>query len=200
MLDILSNGNDPEKVDEYLGDCFDGLKSLVFVRGPGIPSPAKSAKGMTSKEGEAVEFASNFTCTGAVENYLCDLEKKIQATLAEILETAWESAMQWGIEKERHEWLGDYCAQIALLATQVLWTEETARAFDDLEGGRETAMAEHLTQIELRIRHLIERVRTDLPQDLRMKIITIITIDVHARDVVRDFVVRKIVDQGLFAW
>ena len=54
LLDILSNGNNPEKVDEYLGDCFDGMKSLDFIKGPGIQSPAKSAKGMWSKEGEYV--------------------------------------------------------------------------------------------------------------------------------------------------
>ena len=33
LLDILSNGNNPEKVDEYIGDCFDGMKSLDFLRG-----------------------------------------------------------------------------------------------------------------------------------------------------------------------
>lgn len=187
-------------MDEYLGDCFDGLKGLDFIRGAGQPSPAKTSKGMWSKEKEYVPFSSNFTCNGAVENYLCDLERKMQATLAEVLEAAWETACAWGIDRERHEWLEDYCAQIALLATQVLWTEETSRAFDELEGGRETAMSEHLALIIGRIGHLIARVRTNLTPDLRMKIITIITIDVHERDVVRDFVVRKIVDQQLFAW
>jgi len=78
------------------------------------------------------------------------------------------------------------------LATQVLWTEETTRAFDELEGGSETAMKEYLAVILVRIKHLIERVRTDLGKDLRVKIITIITIDVHERDVVDDFVIRKI--------
>ena len=28
LLDILSNGNNPPKVDEYIGDCFDGMKGL----------------------------------------------------------------------------------------------------------------------------------------------------------------------------
>ena len=198
LLDILSNGNNPEKVDEYLGDCFDGLKGLDFIKG--AVSPSKSSKGMWSKEKEYVPFSEPFTCNGAVENYLCDLERKIQKTLAEVLENAWETACAWGIDRDRHEWLEDYCAQIALLATQVLWTEETTRAFDELEGGRETAMSEHLALIVVRINHLIERVRSDLSPDLRMKIITIITIDVHERDVVRDFVLKKIVDQQLFAW
>jgi len=39
-----------------------------------------------------------------------------------------------------------------------------------------------------RIAALIERVRTDMSSELRIKIITIITIDVHERDVVEKFV------------
>jgi len=53
-------------------------------------------------------------------------------------------------------------------------------------------MKEYLATILVRIKFLLERVRTDLSRDLRVKIITIITIDVHERDVVEDFVTRKI--------
>ena len=36
--------------------------------------------------------------------------------------------------------------------------------------------------------------------ELRVKIITIITIDVHSRDVINDFCIQKIQDSGSFAW
>jgi dynein heavy chain len=62
LLDILSNGNNPEKVDEYLGDCFDGMKNLDFVRGEGEIVPAKRAKGLWSLEKEYVPFSDIFTC------------------------------------------------------------------------------------------------------------------------------------------
>ena len=144
MLDILSNGNNPEKVDEYLGDCFDGLNHLDFVRGEGEPVPARKSKGMTSKDKEYVAFNEVFTCSGAVENYLCDLERHMQLTLREVLEVAKGTADNWDIEKRRDIWLEDYCAQISLLATQILWTEETGRAFEEIEGGSETAMKDYL--------------------------------------------------------
>lgn len=32
LLDILSNGNNPEKVGTYLGDCFDGLKAMDWYK------------------------------------------------------------------------------------------------------------------------------------------------------------------------
>ena len=51
-----------------------------------------------------------------------------------------------------------------------------------------------------RINALIRRVRGKLTKELRIKIITIITIDVHSRDVVNNFVLNKIADSGSFAW
>lgn len=61
-------------------------------------------------------------------------------------------------------------------------------------------MKDYLNLIINRIDKLIERVRQDMSQELRIKIITIITIDVHERDVVDMFVTRKIMDSGSFAW
>ena len=61
-------------------------------------------------------------------------------------------------------------------------------------------MKDYFVLILLRIKALIERVRTDLTSELRIKIITIITIDVHERDVVEMFVHKRIADSGSFAW
>jgi dynein heavy chain len=199
-LDILSNGNNPVKVDEQIGNCFDGLRNLKFLKEG--PEPYKTALGMYSKDGdEFVEFPTPFTCTGAVENYLCDLENKMISCLKEILENAMTATEEWELNKARHLWLNDYNAQISLLATQIVWTEETQRAFEELEnGGSESAMKEYNNVVIQRISHLIQRVREDLTMEVRIKVITIITIDVHERDVVAKIVSDKIVDSGNFYW
>jgi dynein heavy chain len=198
LLDILSNGNNPEKVAEYLADCFDGMRTLRFIDEG--KSPMRSSSGLISKEDEEVKFFDKFTCTGAVENYLCDLEAMMRSTLRQFLEVSKGTADNWEVEKKRHDWLEDYCAQIALVTTQIMWTEEVNRCFDDLEGGSETAMKEYLVVVVARIAALIEKVRSDLSMELRVKIITIITIDVHERDVVDAFVLKKIQDVQSFAW
>lgn len=198
LLDILSNGNNPEIVNGYLGDCFSGMKSVDFVETEA--RPYRVCQGMISKENEYVSFGDHFEFVGAVENYLCDLETKVMKVLRNIVEAAKTTADNWEIDKKRHFWLEDYCAQIALLATQIMWTEEVGRAFEELSGGGESAMKEYLAQIKTRIGFLIERVREDLTMDLRIKVITIITIDVHERDVVASFVERKIEDDQSFAW
>jgi len=77
LLDILSNGNNPGKVNEYVGDCFDGMKSMDMLPPEVQGAFARSAQGMYSKENEYVKFENIFTCQGAVEDYLCDLERQM---------------------------------------------------------------------------------------------------------------------------
>jgi len=74
------------------------------------------------------------------------------------------------------------------------------RAFEDLAGGAETAMKECLKLIEVRIDNLIKKVRGNLEILERMKIINIITIDVHSRDVVEKFCLQKTQELESFAW
>ena len=177
------------------------MKNLEFVRGPGIQYPSKAAKAMISNEGEVVPFSETFKMIGAVENYLGVLEKAMIKTLMNVLETSKATADLWDLDgKKRHLWLEDYCAQLALLATQMIWTEETEKAFDDLESGSETAMKDYLNVILKRLDALIERVRTDLDDNLRAKIITVITIDVQERAVISNFVTKKIADMQSFQW
>jgi len=158
---------------------------------------------MIAKDGEYVPFDTNYICSGAVENYLTGLELHMQKTLADIVIRAYETTEDWldpDPKKQRELWMEGYCAQLALLATQIVWTEETARAFEDLESGSEGAMKDNLNLIRGRIAKLIDRVRTDLTQEVRVKTITVITIDVHSRDVVEKYVDQKITSAEHFLW
>lgn len=99
------------------------------------------------------------------------------------------------------DWIMKYCAQVSLLTVQVTWTEDVHKAFDDIEGGMSNAMKDCFENIKKRIHLLIKKVRNpSLTQELRNKIITIITIDVHSRDVVEKLVVKNISDKDSFQW
>ena len=113
---------------------------------------------MISNEGEFVKLSENFVCTGAVESYLCELESMMQRTLRDLIEEAKKTADNWDLGegfKKRHIWLEDYCAQISLLGTQIIWTEETIRQFDDMDGGSENAMKDYALVTKKRIDNLI---------------------------------------------
>merc|ERR1719487_1634214 len=193
LLDILSNGNRPLKVANYLGDVFDGIKTLNFEK---APDTGKTGSGIIAKDGEYVPFFEDVVLEGAVETYLSGLEAHCRWQLRDILEVARNTADNWEMDKPREFWLEDYCAQLALVGTQIIWTEETVRAFEELEGGSETAMKDYKRVCDERIEKLILRVQTDMTNELRTKIITIITIDVHGRDVIEKYVQMKLTDQS----
>ena len=207
LLDILSNGNNPHKVCEYLGDLFDGMRAIHFEEAGG--RKLNSAVGMYSKtETEYVPFPEKvtngrFVCEGAVEVWLGDLEGMMRKVLKCILEHARQTAELWDIqgEKSRETWIDDYPAQIALVGTQIVWTEEVSRTIDEVFAGSESAMKDYFKVSNERINKLIDRViDPKISKDLRTKIITIITIDVHGRDVVDKFALNKVSDISAFAW
>lgn len=104
-------------------------------------------------------------------------------------------------KKLREFWLDDFPAQVSLLVTMNIWTEEVEHAFEELEGGGEGEMNKYYIKCKDRIAELIKRVKGKIRnRDLRVKIITVITVDVHARDVVESFVKKKIADLNNFNW
>ncbi len=202
LLTILSNGQNPPKVCEFIGDCFDGLKTLKFLPSTNPNEFSRQANGMFSKDDEEINFPVNFVAEGQVELWLKQLEFKMRSTLYDILADAKSTSDTWdnGTDKPREDWIKDYCSQIALLTTQIVWTEDVNRAFEELSSGAEGAMKECVEVIKTRITRLINKVTRPLDILERMKVINIITIDVHSRDVVQGFVNQKVNEGESFQW
>jgi dynein heavy chain len=88
----------------------------------------------------------------------------MRSTLYEILSDAKITCETWdtGTDKPREEWIKDYCAQIALLTTQIVWTEDVNRTFEELSSGAESSMKECVEVIKNRITKLINKVTRPL--------------------------------------
>ena len=69
-MTILSNGQNPPKVCEFIGDCFDGLKTLRFKKVDKEGDISRIADGMYSKDDEEIDFAKEFVAEGQVELWL----------------------------------------------------------------------------------------------------------------------------------
>ena len=110
------------------------------------------------------------------------------------------AAANWVDDKPRHLWLFDFPAQIVVTCTQAYWTEEAEIALDDLAGGQEDAVKKYLAVCDTRLQELIKLVLGKLAKDDRIKVITIITLDVHARDVIQKLVDEKVEGQEAFLW
>ena len=155
---------------------------------------------MISKDGEVVACYKVFNMVGAVERWLNELTAMQLDSLRYISEAAIEAGVSWDSDRPRHFWLEDYPAQIVLVGTQIFWTEETQAALDELEGGQEDAVKKSLTVNNDRLNALIARVLADLSGELRTKIISLITLDVHARDTVQRLIDTKAEGPSSFMW
>lgn len=204
LIDILSNGNNPALIaTDYLGDLFDGVKKLQLEKSSMGPV---SANAMVSKDGEIVPFRTPFEPQNEVEIWLSSLELKMREVLQEVLEEAKGTADEYFNSPEikdenKMDWITKFCAQIALVAVQITWTDDVHKSFEDMEGGMASAMKDCFEGVKRRINLLISKVRdSTISRELRDKIITIITIDVHSRDVVEKLLLMNITDKDSFQW
>ncbi|XP_058902457.1 dynein axonemal heavy chain 17 isoform X5 [Kogia breviceps] len=195
LLDILSNGNDPVEVSRHLSKLFDSLCKLKF-RCDADGKPLKFGLGMYSKEDEYVDFDQECDLSGQVEAWLKRVLDRMRATLRHEV----PEAVVTYEEKPREQWIFDYPAQIALLCTQIWWTTEVGLAFARLEEGYENAIKDYNRKQISQLNALISLLVGNLSAGDRMKIMTICTIDVHARDVVAKMVTAKVESSQAFTW
>ena len=200
LLDMLANGTNPPKIMPYLGDCYDALADLSFIRDCDGQLSNKCVDEMIAKDGERVALVRQFSMDGEVENYLNGLTSVMQDSLKYILSDAIEKAASWEIDAPRHEWLFNYPAQLCITGTQIYWTDETQLALEEYESGQEDAVKRYLQLCNSRLSSLIQLVLGDLTSEDRTKIISLITMDVHSRDVVDRLVQEKTEGPASFTW
>lgn len=81
---------------------------------------------------------------------------------------------------------------MALTCTQIWWTSDVGMAFARLEEGYDNAMKEYYKKQVSQLNTLISMLIGQLTPGDRQKVMTICTIDVHARDVVAKMMAQKV--------
>ncbi|XP_023292211.2 dynein beta chain, ciliary [Lucilia cuprina] len=191
LLDILSNGNNPQMISKHLTKLYDSLGNLRL-----LPN-SKLASGMVAKEHEEyIPFLENCDCSGKVEVWLNRVTDKMRETLRDQL----RRAVLAYEEKPRHVWVFDWPAQPALVTTQICWTSETNDAFAKVQQRYENALKDYNKKQVTQLNHLINLLLGDLSASDRVKVCTICTIDVHSRDVVSKIISSKVEMASAFQW
>jgi dynein heavy chain, axonemal len=192
LLDILSNGNAPTKIQVHMPKIFQAIENLE-LKEEGV-RPA--AIGMHTNVGvEYVEFTNVLKLLGKVETYMQDVIDSMRCSLKEI---AGKSLARLATQ-EKEEWLKLDPAQVTLLINILTWTADVERAFGKLATNK-TAMEEaHKHQIQL-LSDLIRMVQGDLTKPLRQKIMCMITMDAHSRDIIDKLKIEKVENSEEFQW
>jgi dynein heavy chain len=191
LLSILAETKDPTLVQPHMGKAFEGIVKVGFDDTKSI------IQGMTSAEGESVEFgdARNVDVNkpdnkGAVERWLVEVETSMMDTLRAV--TAKSNSAYAGAD--RLKWCCDWPGMVVLLTDTIYWTTEVT---DFL---KKDDIATYEKQLFKQLSDIVALVRGELTKLNRTTIGAMVTIDVHARDVVSELVKDKVNSPEDFGW
>ena len=198
LLDILSNGNRPWIVAKNVNAMFQGVKELGLQG-----DPAMTVHTMTSNEGEVlnIEMKGPLTLDGKVENYLNKLITRMRDELRVQLGRAIDQYQTKGKEgKERVLWLHDHLAQLVLVVTQYEWTKLTDKALDAVAAGQKSAMEDYRKlQLDM-LDDCIKAVQGKLDRLNRRKVMNVITLETHSRDINVGLISQGVDRKDHFLW
>lgn len=121
LVAILSLSRQPELIQTHLKKLFENIKCLRLVVKKTI-----FANGIQSNEDELINLVAILSLEGNVENWLKELEIKMQITVREYLKNSL-SALKLHLKK-RDKWIKDWPSQCCVTASEIEWTSATTKA------------------------------------------------------------------------
>jgi dynein heavy chain len=199
LLQILSRGSDYNEVQQYYEKLFDSMRRAVHEDTKG-QSAIVGIQGIRGSDIEDIKLLKPVQVIGNIEGWLLKLQQQMQETMKDTCERAADDCS----EMELRDFVDRYPGQFALLGIQFNWTHACTEALDRCRSSK-TAMQEN----NKRQLGLLSELSSWTLQDLgtkmnRRKVETLITIQVHQRDVfaelVRFYKERKVSSPNDFEW
>ncbi|XP_041352869.1 LOW QUALITY PROTEIN: cytoplasmic dynein 1 heavy chain 1-like [Gigantopelta aegis] len=203
LLEIIGNSKNVPRLQKHFKKMFAGVYSIV------LNEDDSQVKGLMSKEGEEVVFASAVSIAAhpKINEWLTLTEKEMRVTLAKLLAsaivdmTAFKSGQ---IETQKYiEWVDKYLSQLVVLAAQISWSESVEAALQNIANSGKpdiTPLKDVLRSVESTLNVLADMVLYEQPPVRRKKLESLITELVHQRDITRMLVKHNVISPKSFDW
>ncbi|XP_060619679.2 dynein axonemal heavy chain 6 isoform X2 [Anolis sagrei] len=201
LLEILAQTRNPQAVQPHLRKCFDSISKLDFA----YMAPAEGEEkvltndilAMLSPEGEKVNLGKGLKARGNVEDWLGKVEEAMFNSLRRLSKGAIADYQV----KERVDWVvAGHPSQVVLTISQLMWCRDLTMCLEGDYHDHLEALEEFETENFERLNALASLVRGSLPKLHRNIITALITIDVHARDIVTELVEKEVDSADNFDW
>jgi dynein heavy chain len=214
LLDILANGNSPKllfKEKNYMSKIVQAADKLEMVD---LGGDRPTITTMNSSVGvEKVTFLGSDqtrTLKDKVEIYLQEILKVIINTMKENAVKTYEDFTQNLImeapkmgepaSEKKVKWIDSNYAQLCLLVSSSGWVKNTEVRFQKIQDGEVEAMADYLKIVICNLTALIKLVQGELSKAIRRKIMCLITMETHNRDIIDKLVQEKVRKAEEFQW
>jgi dynein heavy chain len=186
LLQILSQGSDPQMIQPYYQTVFDAIDHVIHDE----DNPRQIITMVSRFKGaeEEIPFSSPINAVGNIEEWLAKMKVEQQYTMKEICRSCSEQAdelMEQGVDALR-SFVDGMPPQYALLGIQLTWTALSIDAFEKKGQQKDaiTKLVHQQTEVLLELSSwCLENLTTKMQ---RTKYETLITIQVHQRDVLGD--------------
>ncbi|KAI8923518.1 dynein heavy chain and region D6 of dynein motor-domain-containing protein [Entophlyctis helioformis] len=196
LLEILGQAKDPNSVQPHLKKCFDNINKLELAMAGTDGRRHNEALGMHSGEGEYVPFSTPVAVEGPVELWLLDIEAMMRVTLRKQL-----SGCLANLKKaKRDKWLKDWPGMLLITSGLITWTADCTKSLQEVEKGEKSALKGLKKKQISSLKKLADLVRSPLGKVDRKKLIALITIEVHSRDVIDRMVKSNCSGVNAFDW
>ncbi|XP_067084612.1 dynein axonemal heavy chain 10 [Osmerus mordax] len=193
LLSILGS-SDPTCVQEHMIKMYDNIAALRFDVGANGEAVAGA---LVSAEGEVMDLRQAVPAEGRVEEWMTGVLLEMRRTNRLITKDA---IFHYCEDRGRVDWMLLYQGMVVLAANQVWWTWEVEDVFNKVRKGDKQAMKSYARRMHQQIDELVTRITQPMKKNDRRKINTVLIIDVHARDIVDNFVRDSIMDAREFEW
>ena len=197
LLDILSNGNSPAKVMVHLSKVFQAVQTYRLVADVGRPL----AVGMESCVGtEYVPFPIPLLLEGKVEIYMQSCIGAFQNALKFYANKSLQDCVHVG-DSGRGQWIKDsVVGQCVLLTSLIMWVRSVEDSFASLRSGNKSALIDAKSRSANLLLDLIKLTQTSLDKPTRQKLMCMITLDAHNRDVQESLITENVTSVDAFQW
>ncbi|EDV25795.1 uncharacterized protein TRIADDRAFT_23475 [Trichoplax adhaerens] len=196
LLEILGQSKNPDAVQPHLKKCFDNIYSLKLNK---ANLSRSEALGMTSADGESIEYIQPVILEGPVESWLCDIESAMRMNLRDYLKRC-RNELKKNLNK-REKWVREWAGQLVIVASQMQWTADVTKALNSVKDSGEKKALKSLKKKQISmLNKFSEMIRGNLSKIQRSKLVALVTIEVHARDVIEKLIKTGCNDITSFEW
>ncbi|KAH9600450.1 Dynein heavy chain AAA lid domain [Trypanosoma melophagium] len=189
LLDILAKVKTPDLIMPHMLKMFDGIKTLEFTESNDITH-------LVSMEGERVELVNkSIKARGPVEIWIDMLEREMFSTLRKHANTCLND---YEVRGDRTTWMFQHPVQLVLIMEQLLWTRGVEEALGQPDS--EQLMLRFKDENYKKLEELAGLTSLKLSKVQRILLSTLITIDVHGRDLVDEMCESGVLEPKEFGW
>ena len=194
LLPVLANSTDIIASESLVPKCFEGINRLDL--GPGRPT--YDLLGMCSKEGEHVPFKN---VRMRVEDTIVIWLKTVEAQMIELLKKSIKTGYvdYFQPDAERMSWINNHFSQVVFCVSEIMWTEMCEYSIQEMKED-DTALIDLATQTVAMIKQEFELIKTPLQDAQRCLLTSLLTSDLHWKDIVEKIAMESLSSLKDFMW